>query len=56
MSVASAAVAMSGSMIMFLFCPVRFLRRRGSKFPLRLLARSKVVLGAQIAGSGFCAS
>ena len=32
MSVASAAVAMSGSVIMFLSCLVRFLRRRGSGF------------------------
>ena len=33
MSVASAALAMSGSMIMFLSCLVRFLRRRESNTP-----------------------
>jgi hypothetical protein len=32
MSVASAAVAMSGSVIMYLSCLVRFLRRRGQDF------------------------
>jgi hypothetical protein len=43
MSVASAAVAMSGSVIMFLSCLIRFLRRRGSGFSFRLLSGSKVV-------------
>jgi hypothetical protein len=54
MSVASAAVAMSGFMIMFLSGRVRFIRRRGSGFPVRLLSRSKVVPGCTFCASRRC--
>jgi hypothetical protein len=56
-SVASAAVAMSGSMIMFLSCLVRLPRRRGLRLPLRLLSRSGVVPGCSSApadAAAFC--
>jgi hypothetical protein len=53
-SVASAAVAMSGSMIMFLSCLVRLPRRRGLRLPLRLLSRSGVVPGCTFCASRRC--
>jgi hypothetical protein len=41
-------------MIMFLSCLVRFLRRRGSGFPFRLLLCSKVVPGCTFCASRRC--
>jgi hypothetical protein len=54
MSIASAAVAMSGSMIMFLSCLVRFLRSRGSGFPFRPPSRSKVLPWCTFCASRRC--